>query len=412
VEAVDQLFLIIFILVIANILNDFAKKDTLVIIGRLAYPGNTAVSNRVHLYCKALKNEGGFPFIINLHSTFTKKPKFGYLARNEGIPFYYAQKTPVREKRFLLRNINKSKGIFNTIFLLRKLKKKHPLKVLLFNTNLWDELLLFIFLKMMKITIVRECNEIPSIVDEKRFRSYHHFLLKLKVKMYNNVIVISDQLNYFYSSILPKDRIIQIPILVDLDRFKNVELKEHPGKIITYVGYMGGNKDGLENLIDAMALVKKKNEKVTLQLVGSAPEKDMIRLKNKVKTLGLNDTITFLGKKNAEEVPSILLNSDFLVLARPNSSQAKAGFPTKLGEYLASGKPVIITITGEIPKYLTDKESAYLSKPDDIVDFADKLVYALSDENAEKIGREGYKIARNNFNYQLYGKKLFDFLQN
>jgi glycosyltransferase involved in cell wall biosynthesis len=264
----------------------------------------------------------------------------------------------------------------------------------------------------MKITIVRECNEIPSFVDEKKFQSYHHFLLKLKMRMYNSIIVISDQLNYIYSSILPKDRIIQIPILVDFDRFKNVELKDHPGKIITYVGYMGGNKDGLENLIEAMALVKKKNEKTTLQLVGSAPEKDMIRLKNKVRELGLYNIVHFLGRKNAKEIPYILLNSDYLVLARPNNSQAKAGFPTKLGEYLASAKPIIITITGEIPKYLTDKESAYLSKPDDIVDFADKLVYALSDENAEKIGREGYKIARNNFNYKLYGKKLVDFLQN
>lgn len=387
-------------------------RDALVVIGRLAYPSGTAPSNRVHLYCKALKKENGFPFIINLHSTFTKPQKFNYFGRHEGVPFFYAQKTPMREKRFLIRNINKSKGIFNTIFLLRKLKKRHHFKVLLFNTNFWDELFLFIFLKMMKIPIVRECNEIPSFVDGKKFQSYHHFFLKLKMKMYNEIIVISDQLNSFYSSIFPKDKIIQIPILVDLDRFKNVELREHSGQIITYIGYMGGNKDGIENLIAAMALVKKKNEKTTLQLVGSAPEKDMIRLKNKVKKLGLYDTVIFLGKKNAEEIPSILLNSDFLVLARPNSSQAKAGFPTKLGEYLACSKPVIITMTGEIPKYLTDKESAYLSEPDDIADFADKLVYALSDENAEKIGREGYKIASNNFNYQLYGRKLFDFLQN
>lgn len=174
---------------------------------------------------------------------------------------------------------------------------------------------------------------------------------------------------------------------------------------------MGGNKDGLENLISSMVFVTNKNKQTVLHLVGSAPEGDMVRLRNKVKTLGLCDTVIFLGKKNAEEIPSILLNSDLLVLARPDNKQAKAGFPTKLGEYLACAKPIVITITGEIPKYLKNKESAYLSKPDDIQDFADKINYALSDKNAEKIGKEGFKIANNNFNYQLYGKKLFDLLQ-
>ena len=385
----------------------------MVVIGRFSLSSGTAPSNRVHLYCKALKEENGFPFIINLHSSFTTPQKFNYLGRYDGVPFYFAQKTIMRETRFLIRNLNKIKGMFNTFSVLNKLRKKHHFKVLFFTTNIWDEFILFVFLKIMKIDAMRECNEIPSfIMNKKKAMYFHKFIFKLKLKMYHNIIVISDNLNSFYSSRFPKDRIFQIPILVDMNRFKNLEQKVHSGKIITYIGYMGGNKDGLENLIAAMAFVKNKDSKTVLHLVGSAPEKDMIHLRNKVKTLGLCKTITFLGKKNAEEIPSILLNSDLLVLARPNNNQAKAGFPTKLGEYLACGKPVVITITGEIPKYLKDMESAYLSKPDDIHDFADKINYALSDKNAEKIGKEGFKIANNNFNYQLYGKRLFDLLQN
>jgi glycosyltransferase involved in cell wall biosynthesis len=174
---------------------------------------------------------------------------------------------------------------------------------------------------------------------------------------------------------------------------------------------MGGNKDGLENLLEAMALVKEKNINTRLHLVGSAPKGDMLRLKNKLKKLDLCETVDFLGKKSTEEIPSILCNSDILVLARPDNVQAKAGFPTKLGEYLACAKPVVITITGEIPKYLKDSESAYLSKPGDIRDFAEKINFALSDQNAEAIGKKGYNIANNNFNYQLYGKSMVDILQ-
>ena len=393
-------------------MNCAAKRDALIVIGRLAYPGNTAPSNRVHLYCKALKGEKGFPLVINLHSTFTKKPKFSYLARNEGIPFYYAQKTPMRDSRIIVRNLNKIKGLYNTVSTIKRIKQKHHLKVLFYATEPWEEFILFTFLKMMHVPIIRDCSEIPSFISaEKRAKRLHRFFLRLKLKMYDELIVISDNLNKFYSQLFPQNRIFQIPILVDMERFKNIEIKVHTGEIVTYIGYMGGNKDGLVNLIEAMSLVNKKKKKVLLQLVGSAPEQDMERLRNKVKQLNLCHTIVFTGKKSTQEIPTILANSDLLVLARPDNEQAKAGFPTKLGEYLASAKPVVITSTGEIPKYLKDTESAYLSKPGDINDFAEKILYALSDKNSDSVAKKGFEIANNNFNYQIYGKKLIEILQ-
>jgi glycosyltransferase involved in cell wall biosynthesis len=197
-----------------------------------------------------------------------------------------------------------------------------------------------------------------------------------------------------------------------MKRFNHMaEKMDHEKNIITYVGTMGGNKDGLENLIEAMAIVKEKDKNVRLQLIGTAPDKDLNRLKNKVAALGLTETINFLGKKKVEEIPCLLSNSNLLVLARPDNNQAKAGFPTKLGEYLASSIPVVITITGEIPKYLKDNVSAYLAKPDDINDFANKVIYALSDKNSEAIGKRGYEVADKNFNYELYGKEILRVLE-
>lgn len=389
------------------------KKDSLIVIGRLSYPSGSAPSNRVHLYCKALKKENGFPFVINLHSTFTTPQNFNYLGRYEGIPFYYAQKTPMREKMLLIRNLNKIKGLINTLFILLKIKKKHDFKVLFFATTAWDEFILFIFLKAIGISTIRECNEIPDfIIHEKKAIKLNNFLLKIKFKMYDEIIVISDYLKDYYSSKFPQKKIFQLPILVDLERFQNSgEKKKQEKKRITYIGYMGGNKDGLNNLIEATALIKERNNNIQLELAGSAPKADMLRLKNKIKTLNLENTIFFLGKKNVEEIPSLLSNSDLLVLARPENNQAKAGFPTKLGEYLASATPIVITVTGEIPKYLKDNVSAYLAKPDDIADFAEKVVFALSDENSETIGKKGYEVAKENFNYQLYGKEIIKIIQ-
>ncbi len=391
-----------------------AIKDSLIVIGRLNYPSATAPSNRVHLYCKALKKEKGFPFVINLHSAYIEPQPFSYLGKYEGVPFYYAQKTVMYEKRILIRNINKIKGLINTFVILTKLKRKHNFKVLFYATESIDEFFLFIFLKVIGISIIRDCSEIPDfIMLEKKAKSFHKAFLRLKLQMYDRLIVISDYLNSFYSEIFPKNNIFQIPILVDMKRFSQKPKRKNPEKkLITYVGSMGGNKDGLENLIEAMAIIKEKTNNVVLQLIGTAPDKDFLRLKNKVIDLSLTDSIVFLGKKKVEEIPMLLGNSDILVLARPDNNQAKAGFPTKLGEYLASSKPVVITTTGEIPKYLKNNFSAYLAKPDDIQDFANQVIFALSDENSKNIGERGYEVANNYFNYEIYGKQVLKIIQN
>jgi len=230
--------------------------------------------------------------------------------------------------------------------------------------------------------------------------------------MYNNLIVISDNLREFYTDKFPQKFIYQIPIIVDMKRFKNKRvLNSNSPKLITYIGFMGDNKDGIETLIDAVFLLKKSFSNFLLQLIGTASESELSLLQNKVKLLGLEEKVLFLGKKNADEIPHFLSDSNILVLARPNNNQAKAGFPTKLGEYLAAGKPVVITKTGEIPKYLQHKVSAYLTEPDNAFDFAEKLLDALTDQNAEKIGQEGLKVAENNFDYSIYSAQLLNLVQ-
>ncbi|HUQ67127.1 MAG TPA: glycosyltransferase [Flavitalea sp.] len=388
-------------------------SDGLIVIGRLNYPSGSAPSNRVHLYCKALKEAKGFPFVINLHSTFTQPQTFNYLDRYEGVPFYYCQKTPLRKSKFIPRNISKIEGLISSFIVIRRLCRKYNMKVLFFSTSVFNEVTFFIFLKLMNIPIIKECNEAPLFVrQEKKSIGIDRFFLKLKTKMYGEIIVISDNLNKYYSEIFPKSNIYQIPILVDMERFSNLRnTRSDDNKEITYVGYMGGNKDGLGNLIEAMSIISQKANNARLNLVGSAPEKDILRLKSRIEALALRDVVHFLGSKTPDEIPLILANADLLVLARPNNNQAKAGFPTKLGEYLASAKPVVITRTGEIPKYLVDNRSAYLTEPDDVNGFAEKVLFALEDENAEKIGAAGYEIANRNFNYKLYGKELIQIIR-
>ena len=110
-------------------------------------------------------------------------------------------------------------------------------------------------------------------------------------------------------------------------------------------------------------------------------------------------------------MPQVLKNAKILALARPQSLQNTYGFPTKLGEYLLTGNPVVITRVGDIPLFLKDKESALMSDCHDIQAFADNLLWALDNyEEAQIIGERGKRVAEEHFNYLNETRKMVHFM--
>jgi glycosyltransferase involved in cell wall biosynthesis len=390
------------------------SKPALIVLGSLTYPKGSAPTNRIHLYCKALRIAGGSPLVISLDAPFINNQPFRFVGQHEGIPFCFSRGTYIRKDNFLERNSDRLRGIKSALFLIRKRKKRNNNVVVLFFSALpVDELILSFLLKLLGVKIIKECNEAPDfIIKEKRLVSIRTFLLKsIKLKKYDGIIVISNFLKDFFSKLYPVQRIFQIPILVDLDRFKVFQnVIQNPKKVITYIGFIGGNKDGLDDLIESIAIVHRSITNLTINLVGNGYKGDLERLTEKVNRLNLSGIIQILGNKESSEIPVILANSDFLILTRPDNNQAKAGFPTKLGEYLASGKPVIITKTGEVTNYLEDNRSAYLAVPGDIKGIAEKTLFAINDKEAEKVGMEGFRVAERNFDYKLYSNELLNVL--
>lgn len=200
-----------------------------------------------------------------------------------------------------------------------------------------------------------------------------------------------------------------INMIVDFNRFAGVE-KSVKEKYIAYCGTASNNKDGVDDLIKAFAIVARKHPEVKLKIIGKAPTKDdetgNLKL---VDDLGIKDNVEFTGVISAQDMPQMLKNATVLALARPDSLQAQCGFPTKLGEYLLSENPIVVTKVGDIPLFLKDGESALLSEERNVEEFASKIIWALEHpEEAEKIGKEGAKVAMKAFNYLTEAKKMID----
>lgn len=223
----------------------------------------------------------------------------------------------------------------------------------------------------------------------------------------DGMFVISTALKeWFVSKGVEENRVSIINVIVDSTRFEGLE-KQHGQRYIAYCGTASNNKDGVDRLIKAFALISAKHPDVYLHIIGRTPDKNQsFENAQLAQNLGIKEKVVFTGPVKMEDMPQILTNAEVLALARPDNEQARYGFATKMGEYLLSGNPVVVTKVGDFPLFLTDCESVIFAEPDNIDSFAQKLDWALSNpEKANEIGLQGKKIAFKSFNYLTEVKK-------
>jgi glycosyltransferase involved in cell wall biosynthesis len=185
-------------------------------------------------------------------------------------------------------------------------------------------------------------------------------------------------------------------------------------KYIAYCGDIAGTKDGVSDLIKSFKLLSKRFSDLTMYIIGDAPHSNTLaKLKELSVELGVADKIVFTGRVARDEVPKYLCNATMLALERPPSLQADYGFPSKVGEYLATGNPVVVTNVGEISWFLEDGVSAFIVEPGNPDDFARKMEYVLENpEIAKRVGLKGREVAYSRFDYKVQGKRIIEFLQN
>ena len=173
---------------------------------------------------------------------------------------------------------------------------------------------------------------------------------------------------------------------------------------IVAVGRLSKEKR-FDRLVEAHKILLDEGFLNKLLIIGEGDERE--KLEQIIKTSGVQKTATLLGFKN-NPYPYIK-NAELLALPRPANVQAKYGFPTKLGEYLLSETPVVLTNVGDIPLFLEDGVSALISSPESDEEFAGKILWALNNkEKAVIIGKNGADVAMTHFNAKIETKKLLE----
>lgn len=271
------------------------------------------------------------------------------------------------------------------------------------------------------VPIVHEMTEFPDVVAPKglsgkallwSFFSWH-------LPNLDGCLVISTALSELVSQQGQERVQCRIsPMYVDPSRFERGAPIEYRREIedplrLGYAGSLDPEKDGLNNLLLALSELRSRHEElppVNLRVWGS--DSHLEDMKALAVTLGIADSVDFVGRISASEIPQAFGEVDCLVLPRPVSRQATGGFPTKLGEYLASGRPVIATLTSDIGRYLENRVSAFLVPPNDVQELSDAVCLVAKDPAlASEVGRAGSLVANERFNSVKAAREVSDFVE-
>lgn len=302
-----------------------------------------------------------------------------------------------RLRRFILQF--DSKKVINTIFM-----TELPLNAMLFLKS---------FSKKKDIDLIFDSVEWYSPEQFKLYRLDPEYLLnnvsnRFIIDKNFKVIAISKFLeNHFKSK---KIETVHIPAIIDVQKFSPTKITQKNILTIMYAG-SPGKKDYLKDMIEGMSLLSHNElSRVRLVIIGITIEQLRKELKvNEDLLEKVKDNIKVLGWVSREIVLEHLKYADFTILLRsPMQRYAKAGFPTKIVESLASSTPVMVNITSDLGDYIKDMEQGVVVENCSPTSFAHSLRRALSltYEQRQKMYIKARKCAEECFDYSKYKEVL------
>ena len=372
--------------------------------GCRGFPYGLAEIQKIILISKSLVEAGNSVTVINSKGVLnrTGHPEMKDSGSFEGIDYIYTSGSPFRSDSFLERNLLKVKGFRNEYLLLRRLKKENKLDCAILSTHTFYLILYYSILsKILHFKILLNYVEFISGIKKE----WYQIRLCMNDKLYDyysprlvdGVLVISEFLINHLKKIAPEKPYLKIPNLVDFERFKHIEIN----KTQKYFLFCGATvyKEVIFFIIDSFNCLN--DITVELYLVINGPSGDFVEITDYINNTPHKDQIRVFSNLTHQQLNSFYKNAIGLLIPLRPVIQDIARFPHKIGEYIASGNPVISTNFGEIPYYFHDMLDMLIAGEYEIKSFADKMQFVIDQpEEAQKIGLRGKQIGLIKFDYR------------
>lgn len=376
------------------------KRIGMVFLG--PFPIGNVSTLRIGSYCKALVDNGYYVKVYILAPTAEAKINKKRLGVYDGIEYEYLTKITWQKENtsFIVKIIYYLFGILKMC----RYMFKDKIDILM---TYHSETLFNCF-----IAVFTKIKNIPFVLDKTEYPRNKDFILeKLKLKCFDGIITISKELEEYYQNY--NESVFLLPMSINPKRYQGLHGIKNTDNITVVFGVH--NRDCIEDSILGFIKFLKDTTNSSSQLILVGDYKRLFEMHNlesltqNIKDSGFENRIVFKGLVPIDEIPRILKSSRVL-LTTPQFF-ISGGFPTKLGEYLLSGVPVVATRVGELEDYLCDKKDIIFVEPNNIDYIAQTLDWVFRNEHeAKKIGLSGAEKANRVFNAETYVNDLILFL--
>jgi len=406
----------------------------IVILSRGKFPGFDGPYRRTKLFGAGFAKNGCEVTLIVAYPPEWKKCDQEFFDKNR-FRYYHTLKADLDNKSNLIKNIfYKIIGTFKVIPLFKKIMGGKKVDVLFIYGLGFLELFVALILKIKyKVKIVIDKTDINyQFYKYEKYSlwsmivnlSFHEFLSGLNIALgeffikqhVDIVFTVSSYLKEKYTGKVKGIVRMINPALIESEAYnKTADLlnisSDHSSYKLLSVCVNEAYFYGLFPFIEALGNLKNRY-KFRLYILGSE-RKDYLKILNgKLIEHGLHDISTILYKISDEEVISLYKNVDVLLMPQANPKLAKGGFPSKISEYLISGKPIIATLFSDLGEYLQDWKNCLIVRYGDIDSYENALCQLFdSKEFCKKLGEEARKTCLEYFDYIKGTKKIIADMQ-
>ncbi len=385
-----------------------------VYLGSNGFPYGMAEIQKLKLISKGLVIAGCEVTVISRKGVHKKGAHADLKSKgvHEGVHYVYTGGSPLKPKSFLKRNLQKLSGAINEIRWLFRAGRTGKLDAAIVSTKRLALLVLYSVLsKLLNFKLVLSFVEYNSeLSKEKKGRASWNDLLfeRYAFSLVDGILPISDFLIEIVNQKAPNLPQLKVPVLCDFDKFQQPASNNQD---IYFLFCGAANMELISFILKSFDLASNDGRNYYLYLVVSGTPEKMRVLEQAIQESAKADQIKTFSNLPYTTLVELYLGATGLLIPMRPMARDVARFPHKIGEYSASGNPIVTTNFGEPKNYFVDNESAYIADLYEEQQFADKLSLILSDlEHAQQVGRNGKEVGLEEFNYKTYGYKIKDFI--
>lgn len=254
-----------------------------------------------------------------------------------------------------------------------------------------------------------------GMMERGNFYRFMEFLEKFVYRHSNKIMVNAEGIKKVLISNkqVPAEKIGVFTNGAELDLFKpDVDtsgIDEEFGLVgkfvVEYAGLIGLAQDP-ETIISAAEKLKD-NKDIVFLLVGEGPLKK--KCEEKTRQLGL-DNVIFAGEQPRAKMPAFVARADLTLVTYKNDEFFKGVIPSKIFDYMAAAKPVLINLDGEGAKIIKEAGCGVIAKAGDATDLVKELTKFYEERSLLKMGLSGRKFVQENYDRDKISIAMLEFI--